>query len=175
MEDIMTLNSLLPIGRDRNVARRDVNPFETLQRQIDRVFDEFTRGFPTFGGSFGFPAVGTAGVPDLTPRMDVTETDKEIELTAELPGLEEKDVQVNVADNVLTIRGEKKAEKEEKDKSKNYHLVERSYGAFSRSLELPAGVDVGAIKANIANGVLKVSVPKPAPAQVKKVEVKSAA
>ena len=103
----------------------------------------------------------------------MTETDKEIEITAELPGLEEKDVQINVADNVLTIRGEKKAEKEEKDK--NYRLIERSYGSFERSLELPNGVNADAIRANIAKGVLKVTVPKPAPAQTKKIEVKSAA
>ena len=107
----------MPIGRDRNVARSD-NPFMSLQREIDRLFDDFTRGFPTFSGG---------GTGELLPSMDVTETDKQIEITAELPGLEEKDVQVNVADNVLTIRGEKKAEKEEKDK--NYRLVERSYGS----------------------------------------------
>ncbi len=165
----MNLRSLMPSGRDRKMASRELGPFETLQREVDRVFDEFTRGFP----SFALPAMGAAGVPDLTPRMDVTETDKEIEITAELPGLEEKDVQVNVADGVLTIRGEKKAEKEEKDK--NYHLVERSYGSFSRSLELPEGVDADAIKASIANGVLKDSVPKPAAAQVKQIDVKRAA
>jgi HSP20 family protein len=105
--------------------------------------------------------------------MDVTETDKEIEVTAELPGLEEKDVQINLADNLLTIRGEKKAEKEQKDK--NYRLVERSYGSFERMLELPEGVSPDAIKANIAKGVLKVTIPKPAPAQAKKIEVKPAA
>ena len=107
------------------------------------------------------------------PTMDVTETEKEIEITAELPGLEEKDVQINVADGVLTIRGEKKAEKEEKDK--DYRLLERTYGSFSRTLELPAGVDPDTIKASIAKGVLTVTVPKPAPAEVKKVEVKAAA
>jgi hypothetical protein len=80
---------------------------------------------------------------------------------------------VNVADNVLTIRGEKKAEKEEK--GKNYQLVERSYGAFARTVELPDGVDPDAIKASIAKGVLKVTVPKPAPAKAKKVEIKTAA
>ncbi len=165
----MNLRSLIPIGRDRNTAGRDLGPFETLQREVDRVFDEFTRGLP----GFPWPAMGSAGVPDLTPRMDVTETDKEFEVTAELPGLEEKDVQVNVADGVLTVRGEKKTEKEEKDR--NYHLLERSYGSFSRSLELPEGVNADAIKASIAKGVLKVTVPKPAPAQVKKIEVKSAA
>ena len=105
--------------------------------------------------------------------MDVSETDMEIEVTAELPGLEEKDVQINLSDNLLTIRGEKKAEKEQKDK--NYRLVERSYGSFERTLELPEGVSPDAIKANIANGVLKVTIPKPAPAQAKKIEVKSAA
>ena len=163
----MNLKSLIPIGRESTVARRDANPFTSLQREIDRLFDDFSRGFPTVSS---FPAFTT---PPLTPSMDVTETDKEIEVTAELPGLEEKDVQINVADGVLTIKGEKKAEKEEKDK--NYWMVERSYGSFARSLELPAGVDPDAIKASISKGVLKVSVPKSAPAQVKKVEVKAAA
>jgi HSP20 family protein len=158
----MNLRSLMPIGRDRNVARSD-NPFMSLQREIDRLFDDFTRGFPTFSGGGG----------ELLPSVDVTETDKQIEITAELPGLEEKDVQVNVADNVLTIRGEKKAEKEEKDKT--YRLVERSFGSFVRSLELPEGVNADAIKASIDRGVLKVTVPKPAPAQVKKIDVKAAA
>ena len=162
----MNLKSLIPVGRQRSVARAD-NPFFSLQREIDRLFDDFTRGFPSLGTFTG------DGMSKMLPTMDVSETDKEIEITAELPGLEEKDVQVNLADNILTIRGEKKAEKEQKDK--NYHLVERSYGSFERSLELPEGVNADAIKANIDKGVLKVVVPKPAPAQVKKVEVKSAA
>jgi HSP20 family protein len=156
----MNLRSLIPIGRDRSVA----SPFMSLQREIDRLFEDFSRGFPTIAGD---------GATALTPSMDVTETDKEIEITAELPGLEEKDVQINVADNILTIRGEKKAEKEQKDK--NYRLVERSYGAFERTLELPEGVNADAIKANISKGLLKVTVPKPAPTQAKKIEVKSAA
>lgn len=159
----MNLRSLIPIGRDRNIARREIDdPFTSLQREIDHLFNDFTRGWPTVGRA-----------PQLTPRMDVAETDKEIEITAELPGLEEKDVQVNIADNVLTIKGEKKAEKEEEDK--NYHLFERSYGSFSRTLELPAGTDPDTIKASISNGVLKVTVPKPAPAQVKRVQIKAAA
>ena len=159
----MNLRSLMPVGRDRNVARSD-NPFMSLQREIDRLFDDFTRGLPAFSG---------AGTEAMVPSVDVTENDKQIEITAELPGLEEKDVQVNFADNVLTIRGEKKAEKEEKDKT--YRLVERSYGSFVRSLELPDGVDANAIKASIDKGVLKVTVPKPAPVQVKKIDVKTAA
>jgi HSP20 family protein len=156
----MNLKSLIPIGRDRSVA----SPFMSLQPEIDRLFEDFSRGFPTIAGN---------GATALMPSMDVTETDKEIEITAELPGLEEKDVQINIADNILTIRGEKKAEKEQKDK--NYRLVERSYGSFERTLELPEGVNVDAIKANISKGLLKVTVPKPAPTQAKKIEVKSAA
>jgi HSP20 family protein len=159
----MNLKSLIPVGRQRSVARAG-NPFVSLQNEVDRLFDDFTRGFPSIAG----------GAADVTlPTMDVAETDKEIEITAELPGLEEKDVQLNVSDNILTIRGEKKAEKEQKDK--NFRLVERSYGSFERSLELPEGVNADGIKAAIDKGVLKVVVPKPAPAQVKKIEVKSAA
>lgn len=159
----MNLRSLLQVGRGRDVARSD-NPFMSLQREVDRLFDDFTRGFPTFSGG---------GTSELLPNVDVTENDKQIEITAELPGLEENDVQINFADNVLTIRGEKKAEKEEKDKT--YRLVERSYGSFVRSLELPEGVNADAIEASIDKGVLKVIVPKPAPAQIKKIKVKTAA
>ena len=158
----MNWKSLIPVGRERaGVARRDANPFVSLQQEVERLFDDFARGFPAFG---------SAG---LVPSMDVTETDKEIELAVELPGLEEKDVQINLADNVLTIRGEKKAEKEEKDK--NYRLLERSYGSFTRSVELPASIDPDKIKATITNGVLTVKVPKPAAAVAKKIEVKTAA
>jgi HSP20 family protein len=159
----MNLKSLIPVGRQRGVARAD-NPFLSLHQEIDRLFDDFTRGFPSLGN-------GMSSM--MLPTMDVAETDKEIEITAELPGLEEKDVQINIADNVLTVRGEKKAEKEQKDK--NYRLVERSYGSFERSLELPEGVNADAIQASIDKGVLKVTVPKPAPAQSKKIEVKAAA
>jgi HSP20 family protein len=113
---------------------------------------------------------GTAGV---MPNMDVAETDKEIEITAELPGLEQKDVDISLADNVLTIRGEKKTEQAQKDK--NYYLTERTYGAFYRSLELPPGIDPKAIKATMSKGVLKVAIPKPARSEAQKIQVKEAA
>lgn len=158
----MNLKSLIPVGQERGVSGF-ANPFMSLQREVDRLFEDFTRGLPAFAGNGG----------KMLPSMDVTETDKEIEITAELPGLEDKDVQINVSDNLLTIRGEKKAEKEEQDK--NYRLIERSYGSFERTIALPEGVNPDAIKANIAKGVLKVTVPKPAPAHAKKIEVKSAA
>lgn len=161
----MNLRSLIPIGRSRDVARREFDPpFGSLQREIERLFEDFGRGFPALGTR--------GGARELMPAIDVTETDGQIEITAELPGLEDKDVQVNVADNVLTIRGEKKAEKE--DKQKDYHVIERSYGAFYRAFELPAGVDADKIQADIAKGVLKVTVPKSAPQQAKKIDVKAA-
>ncbi len=159
----MSLKSLLPIGRGRTVARVESHPFATLQREIDRLFEDFTRGFPS---------LGFAG-SDVMPTMDVAETEKEIDITVELPGLEEKDVQIDIVDNVLTIRGEKRGETEEKDK--NHRLLERSYGSFARTLELPEGINADAIKATIDKGVLKVRVPKPAPAQARKIEVKAAA
>jgi HSP20 family protein len=157
----MTMKSLIPVGRDRLVAHREADPFATLQQEIDRLFDGFTRNWPGFS------------IPDLLPSMDLSETDKEIEITVELPGLEEKDVQVNVADDVLTIRGEKKSHHEEKEK--DYRLVERSSGSFMRTVELPAGVDVNAIQAVMSKGVLKVTVTKPAPAEAKKIDIKTAA
>ncbi len=157
----MTLKPLIPLGSDRGVTRPMSNPFSALQQEIDRLFDGFSRGFS------GFPA------REMMPSMDLSETDKEIEITAELPGLEEKDIQLNVADNVLTIRGEKKNEREET--KKDYHLVERSYGSFTRAVQLPEGVNADGIKAVMSKGVLKVTVPKPAPAQTRKIDIKAAA
>jgi HSP20 family protein len=160
----MKLRSLIPFGRDRGLARRETDPFTAMQREIDRLFEGFARD------AYDWPSYPTR---ELTPRMNIVESDKVIEITAELPGLEEKDVEVNLADGVLTISGEKKAEKHENDK--NYRLFERSYGSFSRSLQLPDGVDADAITASISNGLLTVTVPKPAPAEAKKVTIKSAA
>ena len=157
----MTTKSLIPVGRDSSLTRTEANPLAMLQQEMDRLFDGFSRSF--------------AGLSSraLMPSMDIAETDKEIELTAELPGMEEKDVQLNVVDNHLTIRGEKKNQREEKET--DYHLVERSYGSFMRTVELPPGVNLDSIKAVMSKGVLKVTVPKPAPAQAKKIEVKTAA
>ena len=159
----MNLTSLIPVGRERGTVSQ---PFLSLQREIDRLFDDFTRGFSTLSM---MPAPGGK----LMPVTDVTETDKEIEINAELPGLEEKDLQINLSDNVLTIKGEKKAGKEWKEK--DFRMVERSYGAFERTIELPEGVNPDSIKATIAKGVLTVTVSKPAPAQAKTIEVKPAA
>jgi HSP20 family protein len=156
----MNTKSVIPVGTQRAITRRETNPFSLLQQEIDRLFEGVSRSIP--------------GLATTTmPSMDISETDKMIEITAELPGLEKKDVELNVTENLLTIRGEKKNEREEKNK--DYHLVERSYGAFSRSVELPSGVKVEDISAEIANGVLKVTVQKPAPKQTKQIEIKTAA
>jgi HSP20 family protein len=155
------MKSLIPIGRDSSLTRTEANPLAMLQQEMDRLFDGFSKSFTGLSSRA------------LMPSMDLAETEKEIELTAELPGMEEKDVQLNVVDNQLTIRGEKKNQREEKEK--DYHLVERNYGSFVRTVDLPPGVDLDSIKAVMSKGVLKVTVPKPAPAQAKKIEVKGAA
>jgi HSP20 family protein len=157
----MNVRSLLPSTGRSELAPTGFAPFASLQRELDRVFADFTRGWPSFGEY------------QLWPKMDVMKRDKEIYITAELPGLEEKDVKVELVDNVLTISGEKKVEKEEKNENRD--MVERSYGSFARSIELPSGVEPGDIKASMAKGVLTVTLPKPAQAASKTIEVKAAA
>jgi HSP20 family protein len=163
----MNVRSSIPVTRERGLMGETIN---ALQRDIDRLFGDFAYAWPTLTGAW--PVLGRS-VPALTPRMDVVETDNTLEITTELPGLEEKDVHVDVADNVLTITGEKKAEKEQKDT--NYRMFERNYGSFARAVELPAGTNPESINATLSNGVLKVVVPRAAPARVKTVEVKAAA
>ena len=133
------------------------SPFNLLQHEIDRVFDNFINWR---GGSEVMP---------FTPSMEVSETDKTIEISTELPGLEEKDVEISLANDILSIRGEKKAEREEK--KKNYKLLERSYGSFERSLALPPGIDPDAVKASMNRGVLKITLPKPAASQEQKIRI----
>jgi HSP20 family protein len=172
----MNLRSLIPLRDRSGLARPEANPFGSLQREVDRLFEEFSRGLPVFA---------TPAMMNIVPSVDVTETDKEIEITAELPGLERKDVDISLEDDVLTIRGEKKFEAEQGDKkdktdksannNKNYHLSERSYGVFYRVLQLPPGIDPSTVKATMSNGVLKITIPKPARTQAKKIEVKEAA
>jgi HSP20 family protein len=156
--------------RERSDAPSIFAPLASLQQEVDQLFNDFGRNFFDFGR--GLPNLPAVGATEFVPRMNVSETEKAIEITAELPGLEEKDVEINFADDVLTVRGERKSEKEEKDK--NYRLVERSYGAFARSIALPSGTDPNKIKANIDKGVLKITVEKPEAKVAKKIEVKAA-
>ena len=140
---------------------------------MDRLFDDFTGGFrrgPLFDPSALRRAESTfAGMP----AVDVAETDQAYEITAELPGMEEKNIEVRLANGVLSIKGEKQEEKEEKDK--NYYRRERSFGSFERSFQVPDNVDADKIEASFKNGVLSVTLPKTAEAQkeAKKIDVKT--
>jgi HSP20 family protein len=168
----MPLRALVPSTPSANGGTRlqPVSLFGSLHREIDRLFDDLTRG--------GFGTLPSPAQNNLMPSIDVTETDKEIEITAELPGLERKDVDISIEDDLLTIRGEKKVETKQEDqgdKDKNYHVSERSYGVFYRVIQLPPGVDPSSIQAVMSKGVLKLTIPKPAKAEPKKIEVKEAA
>jgi HSP20 family protein len=141
--------------QSRQVAPRYSDPFGTLRSEMDRLFDSFMGGLPTFPSVFG--AGGTRGFA-LTPSMDVKETDKEIVVETELPGLDEKDISLTVQNGVLTIQGEKKLDYDEE--KENYHVMERRYGSFQRSLRLPDTVDDNKIDARFDSGVLRVTLPK---------------
>jgi HSP20 family protein len=141
-------------------GRREVDRFRT---EVDRLFDDFfTRG--TFGRLF------EGG--DWAPVIDVSESGKEIVVHAEVPGIDSKDIDISLNGRILTIKGEKKQEEEEKEKS--YHRIERTYGSFSRSFELPADVDGDKVRAKYKDGVLKLNLPKKKEQSVKKIEVKTA-
>jgi HSP20 family protein len=151
-------------------------PFEALRKEMDRLFDDFggedfwrrpIRSLPTFERSWSRKFAAA-------PVVDVAETDTAYEITAELPGMDEKNIEVNVANGGITIKGEKKEETEEK--KKDYYVSERRYGSFERYFTLPEGVDANKIEATFKNGVLKVTLPKTAEAQkaAKKIEVKAA-
>jgi len=129
------------------------DPFAEMRAEMDRVFDSFLgRGRGRFPSLFG----GETRM--VMPSIDVKETDTEMVVEAELPGAEEKDVNVTLRDGILTIKGEKKSEREEK--KQDYHLTERSYGSFERSFRLPDTIDDSKISANFDKGVLKVTLPK---------------
>jgi HSP20 family protein len=142
--------------------RGGVGPFGSLQREIDRVFEDFGQGWPWAAG----------GARDL--KLNVVETEKEVEVTADVPGMEPKDIKVELREGILSIKGEKQADKE--DKGKDYHLVERSYGMFERSVMLPADVDADKVDASFDKGVLTIKLPKKpgAAERTRKIEVKAA-
>ena len=151
----------------RKQGNGEIDVFQSLRQEMDRLFDDFTRGTGLHLEA-GFPAT-----PSM--RLDVTETDDAFSVTAELPGVDEKDVEVTLADDMLTIKGEKKQERAEK--KKDYHLQERSWGAFERRVMVPFHADPAKVAATFKKGVLTVTVPKPAEAKahIRKIEVKHGA
>ena len=122
-----------------------------------------------------FEDFGTPGLPaedkDWLPPVDVSETEKELLLRAELPGMDKKDIEITLSDGLLTISGEKKNEHEEK--KENYHRVESRYGSFRRTLRLPTDIESDKIDANYKDGVLKVTIPKSEHVEAKKIEIKN--
>lgn len=145
------------------------HPFSVLQQEMNRVFDDFFQG-TAFAP---FPATGGRSV-GFHPSVDVREGAKEIVVHAELPGMEEKDVELLLEESVLVLKGEKKFEKE--DKGEGYHTIERSYGSFQRVIPLPREIDLNKAQARFKNGVLTVTLPKleQAKAKGKKIPIQSA-
>jgi HSP20 family protein len=140
---------------------------------MDRLFDDFSSGFWR-GSLFDMAPFRRAEAAFRTmPAVDVAESDKADEITAELPGLDEKNIEVKLANGVLSIKGEKQEEKEEK--RKGYYRRERSFGSFERSFQVPEGIDTDKIAASFKNGILSVTLPKSAEAQKQatKIEVKA--
>ena len=164
---IMALENVNPLKKKGQLAtrRESENPFFALQHRMNRIFDDFLgEPFDLFGT--------TAGTNMFVPMMNISETEKEITITADMPGIEEKDLDISVSKGELTIKGEKKKETEEKNK--NYYRMERSYGSFSRTVALPEGVDESKIDAELKKGVLKLTIPRLAEAVQprKKIEIK---
>ncbi|MBI4760201.1 MAG: Hsp20/alpha crystallin family protein [Chloroflexi bacterium] len=159
----MALTDLIPWKKNGNrIAvrrRRGADTLLGLRNQMNRLFDEF------FERSFGIaPFFGEYDLTgDFIPRIDVSETDREITVVAELPGMEPEDINLTLSRNILTISGEKRSEVEEEDR--HFYRVERSYGSFCRSIPLPDEVDEDKIDATFKRGVLKVKLPKTAEAR----------
>ncbi len=166
----MTVRNLMPFGKNVLVSRGG-SPIVAFQDEVNKLFNDFF-------GEHSFPSWNRlAAQPSFTvsPAMDVTENDKEFKVTAELPGMESKDVQINAAEGYVTIKGEKKAEK--KEEREGYFRQERSYGSFQRVVALPDTADLDKAEASFKNGVLALSIPKKAGAQSKerKIEIKQVA
>lgn len=164
---------LFPWYRPGNISiGRESNPFSSLQNEINRVFDDFLNN--GMQGTQLLPATWAAN-PLNAPAVDIVETDKSIKVEAELPGMDEDDVEVTINDNYLTIKGEKKASKEDKDE--NYVRRERYYGSCQRTIALPETANADKAKASFRKGVLWVEIPKKEEAvkPSKKLEIKHAA
>jgi len=164
----MNFRDLLPakwMGHDKLMRQGDDMPYRTWDRHMSRLFEDFLSGNAFTDGNGGWDLAAV-------PRADISETDKELQVTVDLPGLDEKDVDVTVSNGVLTIRGEKKAEHEEH--GKNFYCQERSVGAFQRSIPIPVEVDTDKVDATFKKGVLHITMPKTEAALQRKVTVKAA-
>jgi HSP20 family protein len=168
--------AVVPVKRKEQKSTLNDNvsyhPIIQLHREMDRLFENALRGFGLSSISNElFTPLSSSGL--LKPELDVAVTDKEYSITVEVPGVNEKDVKIEIVDNTMTIRGEKKQEKEEKEK--DYYRVERSYGSFQRVLSLPEDANQDDVKATFKNGVLTIKMPRkalPIKTDLKKIEIK---
>ena len=169
------------MGKEPDIKTHHVVPalndsWHGFRQEIDRMFDRFSEGFESLSLQpfTRMQNLWSPGVTGMAPlAVDVAEDDKAFTITAEMPGVAEKDVEVTVDDGLLVIKGEKRQEKEEK--GRNRYLSERSYGAFQRIFSLPRDTQAAGVAARFHNGVLTVTVPKAAHSQdVHKVEIKAA-
>lgn len=171
---MLDLKSLVPWSHKKNnghsvpaTSERQADPYLALRHDMEELFDRFTRGL-----SGALPDLGPKGAESwfsAQPVVDVEDGEEELLVTAELPGVDEKDVHVLLEDDILTIRGEKKYDHEEKDK--NRHYIERRYGSFERQIRLPFHTSDENITAKFDKGVLTLEIPKPAGAQEKVKEI----
>lgn len=165
----MQIKELIPWARKEHMSAPDTgpdNPVATLQRELNDVFDNFRQRFGQSLGSFDWPWGGGDA------KSDVVATDEAVEVSIELPGMDMDDIEVSATDDLLTVKGEKKVERQEE--KKGYYLSERSYGAVYRTIPLPPGVDGDKAEASFRNGVLTIRLPQTAEAQskVRRIEVK---
>lgn len=168
----MHIKDLMPWNWGRHgvpVRREDEERLRTLQSDVNRVFEDFWHRFsvPTWPAGFGASF-------EAMPPVEVSETDDEVEVTAELPGMSEDQVDVTLSADMLKIKGEKTSERDEK--RQDYHISERSYGAVHRTIPLPSGLDLDQVDATFKDGVLKVRIPKieEARGEVKRIAVTKA-
>ena len=149
--------------------------WHSFRSEMDRLFDRFGSGFgfPSLRRMFDIEPGWRSSFNFSMPAIDMSEDEKAYKISAELPGIDAKDIDVSVSGDMLVLKGEKRQEKEEKDK--NYHFSERAYGSFQRAFDLPASVDRDKIAADFSKGVLTVTLPKKAEAQKpqRKIDVKS--
>ncbi len=168
----MDQKSITPTGGSRTPPTARFDPFDAMRREMDRMYEAFQQG-GLFGG---FPSVFSGNNGFLTPKVDVCESSAGLEVTAELPGIDEKNIDVSLDDGVLTLKAEHATQKEEQDEKKHYHLVERSHGTLMRRIALPFEPDADNIQASFDKGILKITVPRSPRAQekIRKIEVKGA-
>ncbi len=159
-------------GQGGRLPSRIQDPFQSFRTEIDRLFDNF------LGGGFQSLTGLRQGLPSapqmMAPTMDVKENEKEIVVKADMPGMDEKDINLTIHNGVLSLRGEKKSE--HTDERENYHVMERGYGSFQRSIRLPETIDEDKAEARFDKGVLTITLPK-RPEMVsaqKKIEIKGA-